>query len=171
PVTVPVEMIAAFFPEGAPLQAPPRHPFPAAPPPPPDVYTIRRRVSFSDIDMAQHVNNAVYLSYAEDAATAVLPQYGWPIERMREHGLAIIVRRHRIEYLQPALLGDEVEISTWVSNMRRASGTRHFMIGRAADHQLLARINTLALSINPITGLPTRPPDQFLSDFAPNIVA
>jgi len=171
PITVPSEMIAAFFPEGAPPPAPPRDPFPDAPPPPADVFKLQRRVAFSDIDMAEHVNNAVYLSYVEDAATQVSAHFGWSIDRMRAQGFAVIVQRHRLEYLQPALLGDEIEISTWVSNVKRASATRHFMLNRVSDGQLLTRVNTSVVWINLQTGQPSRIPDQFAADLAANIAA
>lgn len=171
PITVPSEMIAAFFPEGAPLQAAPRDPFPDAPPPPPGIFKLQRRVAFSDIDMAEHVNNAVYLSYVEDAATQIEKHYGWSVGRMRDQGFAIVVRQHRIEYLQPALLGDDIEIATWVSNARRSTATRHFLLNRVSDGQPLARVNTLVVWINLDTGVPIRIPDQFAADFAANIVA
>ena len=42
PARVPPEMVAAFSPEGTPEEAERRDPFPAAPPPPPGVFTMRR---------------------------------------------------------------------------------------------------------------------------------
>ena len=170
PVTVPSEMINAFFPEGAPPAAPPRDPFPAAPPPPPGVFKMRRRVTFNEIDMAQHVNNAVYLSYVEDAAMQVSAHHGWPLEQMSAQGLAVIVRRQRIEYLQPAVMDDELEIATWVSNVKRASATRHFIISRRRDGEVLARVHTGVVWVDLATGQPIRIPEQFLADFAPNVV-
>ncbi len=170
PVTVPAEMIAAFFPEGAPRQAPPRDPFPAAPPPPPNVFKLRRRVTFNEIDMAQHVNNAVYLSYVEDAAMQVSAHYGWSIDRLTAQNFAVIVRQHRIEYLQPAVLDDDLEIATWVSHIKRSSATRHFSISRAVDGQLLARVNTGVVFIALSTGRPIRIPDQFAADLGRNMV-
>ncbi len=171
PVTVPIEMINAFFPEGMPQVAPPRDPFPDAPPPPPGVFKLRRRVTFNEIDMAQHVNNAVYLSYVEDAAMQVLPAFGWPIDQLLAKDCAIYARHHRIEYLQPALLDDEIEIATWVSQIKRSSGVRHFTITRVSDGQLLARVNTVAVWVDLKTGQPARFPEEFLRDLAPNVVS
>ncbi len=169
PATVSKEMIAAFFPEGAPQQAPPRDPFPDAPPPPPAVFTLQHRVTFSEIDMAQHVNNAVYLSYVAEAARQVSAHYAWPTNRLTAHNFAVIVRRHRIEYLQPAVLDDDLEIATWVSQVKRSSATRHFIISRAIDDQVLARVNTLVVFVELSTGRHIRIPDQFLSDLTPNV--
>jgi acyl-CoA thioester hydrolase len=169
PVSIPPEMIVAFYPEGVPDQAPPRDPFPAAPPPPPGVFKLRRRVTFNEIDMAQHVNNAVYLSYVEDAAMQVTAHYGWPIDQMYIQNQAILVRRQRIEYLQPALMQDEIEIVTWVSAVKRVSATRHFIISRAIDGEVLARVHTGVVWVDLITGQPQRFPEKFLADLAPNL--
>jgi acyl-CoA thioester hydrolase len=171
PATIPREMVAAFFPEGAPDSAPPRDRFPDPPPPPERPFTIRRRVVWQDIDPAGHVNNAMYLSYVEECGTQILPVYGWSAERMAAAGFAIIVRQHRIEYLQQALPDDELEVTTWVFDMKRATGMRHYAITRTGDGALLARVRSLYVWVNPATGQPARVPEYFLKDFAPNIVS
>ena len=170
PATVPPAMIAAFFPEGAPPPAPARDPFPAAPPPPPGVFSIRRRVLWQDIDAARHVNNAVYLSYAEDCGTQVLEAYGWPMMRMMAEGFVILFRRHRIEYLQPAVQGDELEVATWAFDVKRATATRYYTLTRVSDGALLARVHTLGVWVNHSTGQPVSIPTNFRLDFAPNLV-
>ena len=171
PAAIPADMMAAFFPEGPPPPAPPRKPFPAGPPPPPGVFRQRRRVEWRDLDPAQHVNNAVYLSYLEDCGVHVAEAHGWPLERMMAERLAIVARRHRIEYLLPAVLGDELEVSTWASDVRRSTAVRHFQMVRVSDGALLARVHTLAAWVNVDTGRPTRIPSAFLEDFRPNIAA
>ena len=114
PTMAPPEMIAAFWPEGTPSPGEPREAFPPRPPAPPSIFTQRRKVIWRDIDTAWHVNNTVYLRYADEAGMAILDAYGWPVKRIRAAGFGIFVRRNRIEYLPPVLLGDEVDVSTWV---------------------------------------------------------
>lgn len=74
-------------------------------------FTHRLIVAPSDIDELGHVNNVVYLRWAQDIATAhwrarageeLLSRYIW------------VVARHEIDYRAPLLLGDEVEVRTWV---------------------------------------------------------
>jgi acyl-CoA thioester hydrolase len=170
PVAIPQEVKTAYFPEGTPAQAGKRARFPEPPPPPPGVFTARRRVEWRDIDGVGHVNNAVYLSYIEDAGVQICRAYGWPMKRTAEAGFAIIPRRHHIEYLQPALIDDQFEISTWVSGGRRSTATRHYLIHRASDGALLARVNTLYVWVSTETFRPIRIPPDFWADFAPNIV-
>ena len=71
PSSIPHSLVVDFFPEGAPADFPPRTPFPSAPPPPPGVFSIRRQVSWEDIDTMQHVNNAVYLDYLNECGFQV----------------------------------------------------------------------------------------------------
>ncbi len=120
---MPIEMQIAFLPKGMPKEIAPRERFPAQPPPPPNVFSIRRQVEWRDIDTMWHVNNAIYLAYIEDVGTHVCEAHGWPMQRMTQEGFGIVARRHRIEYRQPANLGDELEIATWYSDAQRTTAS------------------------------------------------
>jgi acyl-CoA thioester hydrolase len=168
PVAVPAPMIAAFFPEGAPRQGEKREPFPTPPPPPPDVFTLRRHVRWRDLDPAGHLNNANYVAYAEDAGIAVLSEAGWSMARMTAEGFGIVARAFRIEYLQPAVLDDELAVATWISDMRRATVYRHYTINRVSDGALVARARGRWVWIDLATGRPIRVPPAFAADFAFN---
>ncbi|MGD8791273.1 MAG: thioesterase, partial [Anaerolineae bacterium] len=67
PTSIPAEMKAAFFPEGAPQTAPPRERFPVDSDPAADAHRQRRPVEWRDLDAAGHVNNAVYVDFIEEA--------------------------------------------------------------------------------------------------------
>ena len=169
PAAIPMEAVNAYFPEGAPPPAPPREKFRTAPNPPHGVFVQRRRVAWSEIDSAGYVNNPVFLTYAEDCGFQCVAAYKWSATRMLAEGCVIVARKHQIEYLQPALLNDEVEIATWVSDVRRVSALRHFTITRVSDGVELARIHTVGVWINIASGQPMRFPQQLLDDFAPNV--
>ena len=85
-------------------------------------------------------------------------------------GFGIIARRYRIEYKQPALMDDELEIATWVSDMKRATAVRHYAVSRISDGQLLARVRVLWVWVDLKTGKPIRIPSGFKKDLAGNIV-
>jgi len=162
-------MILAFMPEGIPRQASRREPFPAAPPPPPGIFNINPTVKWRDIDGAGHVNNAMYLAYIEDCGLQALAAFGWPIARMMESGFGIVARRYRIEYKQPALYGDELAVSTFVTDVRRATAVRHCSISRLSDQALLAQAYITAVCIDLTSGQPRRFPANFLADISPYI--
>lgn len=175
PALIPPEVQAGFFPEGIPQSFPSREPFPPAPPPPSGVFTVRRRVGWHDLDPAGHVNNAMYLNYADDCGFQAIAAFGWPVQRMLSNGVAILIRKNQVQYLQAARLGDELEVATWVSDVRRSSAVRHYTIRRAANSEgegeLLVRVLALGMWVDLNTYRPTRIPEEMLSDFAANIAA
>jgi acyl-CoA thioester hydrolase len=168
PARIPDELIAAFFPEGAPAESPKRDPFPEPPPPPPGAYTSRRRVAWHNLDLAGHVNSAHYLSLLEDVAIESGVPVGWTVQRSAEAGLAILAREHRIEYLRPALMGDELLVTTYIGEFRRVSAIRHSLI-RHASGELLARARTVWVWVDTASGRPRPVPEDILRDFAPQL--
>jgi acyl-CoA thioester hydrolase len=169
PADIPLELKLAFIPEGATDRAPPRERFPAAPSPPPGAFHRQRRAEWRDLDPAGHVNNAVYLAYVEDIGVQLTAAHHWPMARLEAEGLGIVARHHRIEYKQPAVLDDELELSTWISDVSSSTAMRHTTITRLGDGALLARARTVHVWIDTATGQPTPIPGTLLADFAPCI--
>lgn len=169
PSAVPPEMVLAFAEDRSPEQisSGTRDPFPAPPPAPPGVFRLRRRVEWRDLDTAWHVNNAVYFNYVEDCGIQAAAALGWPVERIREAGWGIFARKERIEYRQPAKLGDELEIATWAYDLKRISAMRYYAITRGSE--LLAQVQALMVCADLASGRPMRIPDEFLADVMPNI--
>jgi acyl-CoA thioester hydrolase len=167
PARIPMDMKAAFFPEGLPDPAPARERFPSPPPPPPGVFRSWRRVEWHDLDGAGHVNNAVYLAYIEESAIQAALAQGWPPVRMDEEGFVPVAREHRIEYRLPAVLDDELEISTWLSDITSATAVRHYHLRRMGDGALLARARTVWGTIDAASGEPIPIPPAFLAALEP----
>lgn len=70
--------------------------------------SYKLQVRFSDCDMMQHVNNAVYLNYFEEARIHYFHQIvgqNWDWNKF-----GIILRKNEIEYLKPILFNEPVEI-------------------------------------------------------------
>ncbi len=170
PAAIPEAMQRAFFPEGVPAEGARRERFPAPPPPPAGVFSISKRVEWRDIDTLWHVNNAMYLAYFEDAAIQVCDAHGWSMQRMSAEGFGILARRHRVDYRQPAQIGDELEVSTWFSDAHRSTAIRHYAIRRVSDGEVLVRSRSLYVWVDLKTGRPIRIPGRFLADFADNQV-
>ncbi len=169
PAPIPRELREAFSPEGVPIKAQPRERFPTPPEPPRGTFRMRRCVEWRDIDPMKHVNNATYLSYMDECGMEVSEAHGWPIQRMGEAGFAIVARRCRIEYREPAIYGDELELATFVSELRHASATRCYIITRAWSGSVLAQARVLYVWVDVRTGKPIHIPAEFISDFAANL--
>lgn len=164
-VAVEPEVVAAYS-GGDPVERLPRTPFPTPPPAPAGAFTLRQRVEWRDIDGAQHLNNAAYLNYIEEAAIHAAAHYGWDLQRLSKEGIAMLARRHHIEYLQPALLADELNVTTWLYDLKRFSVMRHYNITR--EDTLLAQAQTYWIAVNLETGRPARMPEQMIIDATPN---
>ena len=135
-------------------------------------------VQSTDIDEHNHVNNAVYLRWVQDVATA-----HWRALASADAQSAIgwVVLRHEIDYKTPANLGDEIVLRTWVGQASRLKFERFTEIRRKIDNRaggsrarwtgkpargdepggesinvLLAQARTLWVPIDVRTGKPTR---------------
>jgi acyl-CoA thioester hydrolase len=173
PARIPADMVAAFFPEGLPEAPPARPRFPALPPATPGVFRERRRVEWRDIDTAQHVNNTVYMAYVEDCELRALAAHGWPLSRLRAGEGMPLARRQQIEYREPALLDDELEVAAWLSGVEGTTGAWNYTITRVGDGALLAQARTgwewveTRWAESPAGERPAPIPAGFLDDMAP----
>ena len=166
PVRIPPEMALAFMPEGGAGEAADRKPI-EAPDPPAQPVRIVHHVEWGDLDHAGHVNNAVYVNLLEESGIRAGQAAGWRMERLTEHGLAVVARSHRIQYLRPALHGDDLEIDTWLSNVRRVSALRHYIVRRLSDGSVLARAETRVAILRWEDMTPAAMPEAMRHAFAP----
>ena len=118
----------------------------------------------ADIDGQNHVNNAVYLRWIQDVATA-----HWQSLASAEAQAAIgwVVLRHEIDYRSPASLGDEILLRTWVGKASRLKFERFTEIRRKIDNkQLLAEARTLWVPVDVRTGKPMRVSAELRAQFS-----
>jgi acyl-CoA thioester hydrolase len=171
PASIPTEMMAAFVPEGRLEPARPRARIPAVPPPPSGTFHLRRQVAWPDIDQAQHVNNAVHLEYLEDCEVRAFAALGWPPSRMAQAGFAFRAERRLIDYLQPALLHEELELSTWISDLDHSSAVRHHTVTRVGDGELLVRARSHMRPYRLGSDQPIPIPDEFLRNLSRSVAS
>src|SRR5215218_6452933 len=74
--------------------------------PPRSGFLAHFRVRYHEMDALGHVNNAVYLHYLEQAAIEHSSALGFTSELLERLGGLFIARRHEIDYLRPAVVGD-----------------------------------------------------------------
>src|SRR5687768_14816630 len=98
------------------------------------------RVQPADLDEQAHVNNVVYVHWVQDIADAHWRALASPEVRAE---LAWVATRHEIDYLSPAVLGDEIVVRTRVGQAEGLTFERFTEIHRLADDRLLARSRTL----------------------------
>lgn len=116
-------------------------------------YELALRVGTDDLDERAHVNNVVYVKWVQDAAAAHwirLAPEGADVE------IAWVALRHEIDYLSPAVLGDDVVVRTWVGVAEGLSFERFTEMRRLADNRVLARARTLWCPVDARSGKPRR---------------
>lgn len=128
------------------------------------VHVFRHRVRADEIDELQHAGNVHYVRWLQHAAVAHSKALGWSGSKYREMGSGWVVRSHRITYLKPAFEGDELEIHTWVANMRPATSLRRYEIFNAGGERLAVAETDWAF-INYESQRPVRIPRQVRSSF------
>jgi acyl-CoA thioester hydrolase len=119
-------------------------------------------VSQTDIDRLGHVNNVVYLRYAQDAAIA-----HWKAsvtDELRDSPVWI-VRRHEIDYLRPAFEENELVARTWIGAASGATLERFIEIWRPADSALIVSVRSVWVAVDPATRRPRRVTDELRALF------
>ncbi len=114
-----------------------------------------------DIDQLGHVNNAVWVRWVQELATA-----HWEAQALPEHVAAFIwvVVRHEIDFLGNIARGETSEGQTWVSESPRgAKMDRHAEFVR--DGKVLVRAKTTWAIIDKATQRLVRVPKDVAARF------
>jgi acyl-CoA thioester hydrolase len=128
-------------------------------------FSIRLRVAPQDLDELQHVSNVVYIRWIQDVAVAHSESVGLSLGEYQQQGAVFVVRRHEVDYLRPALAGDEVEVETRVVAKSLVTATRKTFIRRVADGQVLVQAQTQWAYVSTSTGRPVRIPPEVTQRF------
>jgi acyl-CoA thioester hydrolase len=88
-------------------------------------------IRFADIDAFGHVNNAVYLTYVEQARVSYFDNVlGWDYDWSKE---GVIVARSEIDYILPIHFRDNIIIYTRCSRMGNKSFDISYQLMRSDD--------------------------------------
>jgi acyl-CoA thioester hydrolase len=138
-------------------------------------FCSRRWVQHYELDSMVHVNHAVYLNWLEQAVFDACTKIGLPQRYLRENNMAIVQRRHEVEYFRPALSDDEVEIASHMIGQGQSTSTWQQDISCVMrEGQVLASPLHLARSYNrtaflTLEGQPACFPAQIIEALAPTI--
>ncbi|MFZ1936803.1 MAG: acyl-CoA thioesterase [Thermoguttaceae bacterium] len=130
-----------------------------------ELFEYPHTVGDDEIDEQGRANNVVYLAWMQEAAIAHSAVLGWTPERYVRLGVGWVARSHWIEYLQPAVAGDEIVVQTHVADMKKVTSKRVYRILRRGDGEVLAKAETNWAFVNYATGKPTRIPPEIAAAF------
>jgi acyl-CoA thioester hydrolase len=120
------------------------------------------KVQPPDIDTLDHVNNVVYLRWVQDVATAHWEKIA--STEMKKKYLWVVLR-HEIDYRNPAVLGDELTVRTWVGSSEGAKSVRHVEFLLSASGKLVAEAKTTWCLLDSQTMRPKRIESDIASIF------
>jgi acyl-CoA thioester hydrolase len=110
----------------------------------PDFPFVHREVArFSDLDPMGHVNNAVYLTWIENARIEFLRQLG-AFDKPDTTEMAMILARVQLDFRTPVGFGDEIEVGVRTARL----GTKSFDLAyelRRGD-QIVANATTVLVA-------------------------
>ena len=115
-----------------------------------------------DIDELGHVNNAVWVRWIQDMATAhwyavAPPEY---VDRY-----IWVVTRHEIDYLRAVLPGETVTGRTWVGEAPKGARFDRHVEFTGADGKVRVRAKTTWAIVDKATGRPLRVPPEVAAPF------
>jgi acyl-CoA thioester hydrolase len=115
-------------------------------------FVFREHVRFSDLDGMGHVNNAVYLTYVEEARIAFLEPLGPTYEDL-------ILARSEIDYRSPLRVGEDVEVGVRCTRLGRSSFDLEYQM--RAGGRLVAEAKSVQVSYDYELSSPAPIPDEW----------
>jgi len=121
-------------------------------------------VSSYELDSFGHVNNAVFLNYLEKARCDFMELKGLHFNDFFKWHRFPVVTKARLEFKRPALVGDRLKITGWISDHTQASFTLQYEIINQATGHLILTGETLLVFVND-RNRPSRIPEEFFEKF------
>src|SRR5438093_7018268 len=98
---------------------------------------------FRDIDSLGHVNNAVYLTYMEEARTRY---YMKTADRKRLEELDFIFASAKVDYRSPIEWGEVVVVRVWPTRIGTSSFTLRYEMRVTGDGRLVAEAGSVQVA-------------------------
>lgn len=126
------------------------------------VFERRITAAAEDIDGLGHVNNAIWVRWIQDMATA-----HWEAIAPEAHREAYVwvVVRHEIDYLRAVTAGETVTGRTWVGEAPKGARFDRHVEFVGDDRKARVRAKTTWAIIDKAAGRPIRVPDEVAAPF------
>jgi len=128
------------------------------------VYSFAFTIPPESIDENGHVNNVHYVQWMQDVAVRHYAALGG-VPLLQALSATWVVRSHTIEYLSPAFADEQIEVRTWVVNLRRVRSLRRYEFIRKSDDRLLVKGETEWVLVTADTGRPLAIPESIAGLF------
>ena len=123
-----------------------------------ETYSKTLTIPTSVIDENGHANNVAYVQWMQEIAVEHYTTLGG-LEVQKPFG-TWLVREHKVEYFLPGLAGEEVEVRTWVENLRGVRSLRKYEFVRKKDGRTLVKGETDWVFVERKSGKPSAIPKE-----------
>jgi YbgC/YbaW family acyl-CoA thioester hydrolase len=115
-----------------------------------------------EIDVYDHVNNAVYIQWLEEGRSKFLLDKGFNyINIIEAWGVRFMTVRTEIDYRRALVLGESARINTSVERFGNTSVTFRQVITRVGDDNPAAEARVVIVFTSSKTGRPIAVPEEF----------
>lgn len=117
-------------------------------------------VRFADVDGMRHVNNAMYVTYLENARTAWVHDVDDP---RTFDDIEFILARVEVDYKAAATLRDTVRVQMWVPRIGRKSWDFAYRLTDLSGETLFALAKTTQVAFDYEAGISIQIPPRYLT--------
>ena len=129
------------------------------------IVETNHQVMFYDSDAAGVVHNIAYLRYIEKNRTLLGVELGLDYKEMSKEQTYGAVIRTEIDYKSPAILGDEIMVRGWLSEIGKVRFWCAFEIIRTEDQSKLVSCKQQLALVKMPGGKPLRLPTEWREGF------
>lgn len=101
-----------------------------------------------ECDMADGVNNAVYLNYFEHARHCMLKEAEIDFAELARQKIGLVVKRIEVDFVRPLMSGDKFVIKTTVRRLSRLRFEFNQQIQKIPDGTIVAEAKLVGVPIN-----------------------
>lgn len=121
-------------------------------------FSIALIVTKKDLDVLNHVNNITYLQWVQNVAEKHWNEIG---KADIENKYVWVVIRHEIDYFSPAILNDEITVTTYIGDSYGVKSERFVEIKKA--DKILAKAKTTWCLLDKNTMKPVKVPAEIMA--------
>lgn len=127
-------------------------------------HTLDTRVYYENTDAGGIVYHAEYLNFAERGRTELLRQAGYQCSTLHNDvGVMFVVRQIQIDYLAPAQLDQQLQVQSFVEDIKNTSFIMRQRVLR--DDNMLADMRVVLVCVDTTSLKPTRLPEKVKEAF------
>ncbi|MBZ0136462.1 MAG: acyl-CoA thioesterase [Planctomycetes bacterium] len=127
------------------------------------VATYEVEVRSYELDVYNHVNNAVYINWLEHGRSRLLQDKGFDyLSIIRDWNVRLMTVRTEIDYHSPMRLGDKAVVSTRVDKIGNTSINIAHAITRAGEESPCAKARVVVVFTDADSGRPVPAPEDFV---------